>query len=202
MRFFKRYAMYYSTDGGGGAGVSGDDSKGEKENGNSVNAGSVDELQKKISELEKLKNAGEGENSKLKKELASLNKKILELENAGKTKEQLDAEEKERIQKELQDKINENNIMKLQIEKSKLVAEHKISEHFVDFINLSPEMTENDLKIAVKNVSDKQEAFKNALLKEYSITSTGDGKTKTQEKDFVDKMLENVKNKETDLLKF
>lgn len=163
----------------------------------------VEELKNKIAVLENQGTAKDGENSKLKKDLETLQKKLSKLENEGKTKEQLDKEEKEKVEKELQEKTNEINLMKLEISKVKLVAENKISEHFTDLIILNPEMTENDLKAAVETVAKKQEAFKNDLLKEYSITKTAEGVFKTgTEKDFVDNMLEEREKTDTDLTKF
>ena len=163
----------------------------------------VEELKNKIADLENQGTAKDGENSKLKKDLETLQKKLSKLENEGKTKEQLDKEEKEKVEKELQEKTNEINLMKLEISKVKLVAENKISEHFTDLIILNPEMTENDLKAAVETVAKKQEAFKNDLLKEYSITKTAEGVFKTgTEKDFVDNMLEEREKTDTDLTKF
>ena len=163
----------------------------------------VEELKNKIADLENQGTAKDGENSKLKKDLETLQKKLSKLENEGKTKEQLDKEEKEKVEKELQEKTNEINLMKLEITKAKLVTENKISEHFTDLIILNPEMTENDLKAAIETVAKKQEAFKNDLLKEYSITKTAEGVFKTgTEKDFVDNMLEEREKSETDLTKF
>ena len=163
----------------------------------------VEELKNKIADLENQGTAKDGENSKLKKDLETLQKKLSKLENEGKTKEQLDKEEKEKVERELQEKTNEINLMKLEISKTKLVAENKISEHFTDLIILNPEMTENDLKTAVETVAKKQEAFKNDLLKEYSITKTAEGVFKTgTEKDFVDNMLEEREKTDTDLTKF
>ena len=163
----------------------------------------VEELKNKIADLENQGTAKDGENSKLKKDLETLQKKLSKLENEGKTKEQLDKEEKEKVERELQEKTNEINLMKLEISKTKLVAENKISEHFTDLIILNPEMTENDLKTAVETVAKKQEAFKNDLLKEYSITKTAEGIFKTgTEKDFVDNMLEEREKTDTDLTKF
>lgn len=163
----------------------------------------VEELKNKIADLENQGTAKDGENSKLKKDLETLQKKLSKLENEGKTKEQLDKEEKEKVERELQEKTNEINLMKLEISKTKLVAENKISEHFTDLIILNPEMTENDLKAAVETVAKKQEAFKNDLLKEYSITKTAEGVFKTgTENDFVDNMLEEIEKTDTDLTKF
>ena len=163
----------------------------------------VEELKNKIADLENQGTAKDGENSKLKKDLETLQKKLSKLENEGKTKEQLDKEEKEKVEKELQEKTNEINLMKLEISKTKLITENKISEHFTDLIILNPEMTENDLKAAVETVAKKQEAFKNDLLKEYSITKTAEGVFKTgTEKDFVDNMLEEREKTDTDLTKF
>lgn len=163
----------------------------------------VEELKNKIADLENQGTVKDGENSKLKKDLETLQKKLSKLENEGKTKEQLDKEEKEKVEKELQEKTNEINLMKLEITKAKLVTENKISEHFTDLIILNPEMTENDLKAAIETVAKKQEAFKNDLLKDYSITKTAEGVFKTgTEKDFVDNMLENKQKNETDLSKF
>lgn len=163
----------------------------------------VEELKNKIADLENQGTAKDGENSKLKKDLEILQKKLSKLENEGKTKEQLDKEEKEKVERELQEKTNEINLMKLEISKTKLIAENKISEHFTDLIILNPEMTENDLKAAIETVAKKQEAFKNDLLKEYSITKTAEGVFKTgTEKDFVDNMLEEREKTETDLTKF
>ena len=159
----------------------------------------AEDMNLKISELENLGT----ENSKLKKDLETLQKKLSKLENEGKTKEQLDKEEKEKVEKELQEKTNEINLMKLEISKAKLVAENKISEHFTDLIALNPGMTEEELKITITNVAKKQEAFKNDLLKDYSITKTAEGTFKTEtEKDFVDNMLENREQLDTDLTKF
>ena len=163
----------------------------------------VEELKNKIADLENQGTAKDGENSKLRKDLETLQKKLSKLENEGKTKEQLDKEEKEKVEKELQEKTNEINLMKLEISKTKLITENKISEHFTDLIILNPEMTENDLKAAVETVAKKQEAFKNDLLKEYSITKTAEGVFKTgTEKDFVDNMLEEREKTDTDLTKF
>ena len=163
----------------------------------------VEELKNKIADLENQGTAKDGENSKLKKDLETLQKKISKLENEGKTKEQLDKEEKEKVERELQEKTNEINLMKLEITKAKLVTENKISEHFTDLITLNPEMTENDLKAAIETVAKKQEAFKNDLLKEYSITKTAEGVFKTgTENDFVDNMLEEREKTDTDLTKF
>lgn len=163
----------------------------------------VEELKNKIADLENQGTAKDGENSKLKKDLETLQKKLSKLENEGKTKEQLDKEEKEKVERELQEKTNEINLMKLEITKAKLVTENKISEHFTDLIILNPEMTENDLKTAVETVAKKQEAFKNDLLKDYSITKTAEGVFKTgTEKDFVDNMLEEREKTDTDLTKF
>ena len=163
----------------------------------------VEELKNKIADLENQGAAKDGENSKLKKDLETLQKKLSKLENEGKTKEQLDKEEKEKVERELQEKTNEINLMKLEITKAKLITENKISEHFTDLIILNPEMTENDLKAAIETVAKKQEAFKNDLLKEYSITKTAEGVFKTgTEKDFVDNMLEEREKTETDLTKF
>jgi len=163
----------------------------------------VEELKNKIADLENQGTAKDGENSKLKKDLETLQKKLSKLENEGKTKEQLDKEEKEKVERELQEKTNEINLMKLEITKAKLVTENKISEHFTDLIILNPEMTENDLKAAIETVAKKQEAFKNDLLKDYLITKTAEGVFKTgTEKDFVDNMLENKQKNETDLSKF
>ena len=163
----------------------------------------VEELKNKIADLENQGTAKDGENSKLKKDLETLQKKLSKLENEGKTKEQLDKEEKEKVERELQEKTNEINLMKLEITKAKLVTENKISEHFTDLIILNPEMTENDLKAAIETVAKKQEAFKNDLLKEYSITKTAEGVFKTgTEKDFVDNMLEEREKADTDLTRF
>ena len=163
----------------------------------------VEELKNKIAELENQGTAKDGENSKLKKDLETLQKKLSKLENEGKTKEQLDKEEKEKVERELQEKTNEINLMKLEITKAKFVTENKISEHFTDLIILNPEMTENDLKVAIETVAKKQEAFKNDLLKEYSITKTAEGVFKTgTEKDFVDNMLEEREKTDTDLTRF
>ena len=163
----------------------------------------VEELKNKIADLENQGTAKDGENSKLKKDLETLQKKLSKLENEGNTKEQLEKEEKEKVEKELQEKTNEINLMKLEISKAKLVTEKKISEHFTDLIILNPEMTENDLKAAIETVAKKQEAFKNDLLKDYSITKTAEGTLKTENgKDFVDNMLENREQLETDLTKF
>ena len=163
----------------------------------------VEELKNKIADLENQGTVKDSENSKLKKDLETLQKKLSKLENEGKTKEQLDKEEKEKVERELQEKTNEINLMKLEISKTKLIAENKISEHFTDLIILNPEMTENDLKAAVETVAKKQEAFKNDLLKEYSITKTAEGVFKTgTEKDFVDNMLEEREKTDTDLTKF
>lgn len=163
----------------------------------------VEELKNKIADLENQGTAKDGENLKLKKDLEALQKKLSKLENEGKTKEQLDKEEKEKVEKELQEKTNEINLMKLEVSKAKLVAENKISEHFTDLIALSPEMTEEELKKVITNVAKKQEAFKNDLLKDYSITKTAEGTLKTENgKDFVDNMLENREQLETDLTKF
>jgi hypothetical protein len=163
----------------------------------------VEELKNKIADLENQGTAKDGENSKLKKDLETLQKKLSKLENEGKTKEQLDKEEKEKIERELQEKTNEINLMKLEVSKAKLVAENKISEHFTDLIALSPEMTEEELKKVITNVAKKQEAFKNDLLKDYSITKTAEGTLKTENgKDFVDNMLENREQLDTDLTKF
>lgn len=163
----------------------------------------VEELKNKIADLENQGTAKDGENSKLKKDLEALQKKLSKLENEGKTKEQLDKEEKEKVERELQEKTNEINLMKLEVSKAKLVAENKISEHFTDLIALSPEMTEEELKKVITNVAKKQEAFKNDLLKDYSITKTAEGTLKTENgKDFVDNMLENREQLETDLTKF
>ena len=163
----------------------------------------VEELKNKIADLENQGTAKDGENSKLKKDLETLQKKLSKLENEGKTKEQLDKEEKEKVERELQEKTNEINLMKLEIAKAKFVTENKISEHFTDLIILNPEMTENDLKVAIETVAKKQEAFKNDLLKEYSITKTAEGVFKTgTEKDFVDNMLEEREKTDTDLTKF
>lgn len=163
----------------------------------------VEELKNKIADLENQGTAKDGENSKLKKDLETLQKKLSKLENEGKTKEQLDKEEKEKVERELQEKTNEINLMKLEISKAKLVAENKISEHFTDLIALSPEMTEEELKKVITNVAKKQEAFKNDLLKDYSITKTAEGTLKTENgKDFVDNMLENREQLDTDLTKF
>lgn len=163
----------------------------------------VEELKNKIADLENQGTAKDGENSKLKKDLETLQKKLSKLENEGKTKEQLDKEEKEKIERELQEKTNEINLMKLEVSKAKLVAENKISEHFTDLIALSPEMTEEELKKVITNVAKKQEAFKNDLLKDYSITKTAEGTLKTEKgKDFVDNMLENREQLDTDLTKF
>lgn len=163
----------------------------------------VEELKNKIADLENQGTAKDGENSKLKKDLETLQKKLSKLENEGKTKEQLDKEEKEKVERELQEKTNEINLMKLEITKAKLVTENKISEHFTDLIILNPEMTENDLKAAIETVAKKQEAFKNDLLKDYSITKTAEGILKTgTEKDFVDNMLEEREKADTDLTKF
>ena len=163
----------------------------------------VEELKNKIADLENQGTAKDGENSKLKKDLETLQKKLSKLENEGKTKEQLDKEEKEKVERELQEKTNEINLMKLEITKAKLVTENKISEHFTDLIILNLKMTENDLKAAVETVAKKQEAFKNDLLKEYSITKTAEGVFKTgTEKDFVDNMLEEREKTDTDLTKF
>lgn len=163
----------------------------------------VEELKNKIADLENQGTAKDGENSKLKKDLETLQKKLSKLENEGKTKEQLEKEEKEKVEKELQEKTNEINLMKLEISKAKLVTEKKISEHFTDLIILNPEMTENDLKAAIETVAKKQEAFKNDLLKEYSITKTAEGVFKTgTEKDFVDNMLEEREKADTDLTRF
>jgi len=107
----------------------------------------VEELKNKIADLENQGTVKDGENSKLKKDLETLQKKLSKLENEGKTKEQLDKEEKEKVERELQEKTNEINLMKLEITKAKLVTENKISEHFTDLIILNPEMTENDLKV-------------------------------------------------------
>jgi len=163
----------------------------------------VEELKSKIADLENQGTAKDGENSKLKKDLETLQKKLSKLENEGKTKEQIEKEEKEKVEKELQEKTNEINLMKLEITKAKLVTENKISEHFTDLIILNPEMTENDLKAAIETVAKKQEAFKNDLLKDYSITKTAEGVFKTgTEKDFVDNMLEEREKTDTDLTKF
>ena len=163
----------------------------------------VEELKNKIADLENQGTAKDGENSKLKKDLETLQKKLSKLENEGKTKEQLDKEEKEKVEKELQEKTNEINLMKLEISKAKLVAENKISEHFTDLIALNPEMTEEELKKVITNVAKKQEAFKNDLLKDYSITKTAEGTLKAENgKDFVDNMLENREQLDTDLTKF
>ena len=163
----------------------------------------VEELKNKIADLENQGTVKDSENSKLKKDLETLQKKLSKLENEGKTKEQLDKEEKEKVEREVQEKTNEINLMKLEISKTKLIAENKISEHFTDLIILNPEMTENDLKAAVETVAKKQEAFKNDLLKEYSITKTAEGVFKTgTEKDFVDNMLEEREKTDTDLTKF
>lgn len=163
----------------------------------------VEELKNKIADLENQGTAKDGENSKLKKDLETLQKKLSKLENEGKTKEQLDKEEKEKIERELQEKTNEINLMKLEVSKAKLVAENKISEHFTDLIALSPEMTEEELKKVITNVAKKQEAFKNDLLKDYSITKTAEGTLKTENgKDFVDNMLENREQLDTDFTKF
>ena len=163
----------------------------------------VEELKNKIADLENQGTAKDGENYKLKKDLETLQKKLSKLENEGKTKEQLEKEEKEKVEKELQEKTNEINLMKLEISKAKLVAENKISEHFTDLIALSPEMTEEELKKVITNVAKKQEAFKNDLLKDYSITKTAEGTLKAENgKDFVDNMLENREEQETDLTKF
>ena len=163
----------------------------------------VEELKNKIADLENQGTAKDGENSKLKKDLETLQKKLSKLENEGKTKEQLDKEGKEKVERELQEKTNEINLMKLEIAKAKFVTENKISEHFTDLIILKPEMTENDLKVAIETVAKKQEAFKNDLLKEYSITKTAEGVFKTgTEKDFVDNMLEEREKTDTDLTKF
>ena len=163
----------------------------------------VEELKNKIADLENQGTVKDGENSKLKKDLETLQKKLSKLENEGKTKEQLDKEEKEKVERELQEKTNEINLMKLEITKAKLVTENKISEHFTDLIILNPEMTENDLKAAIETVAKKQEAFKNDLLKDYSITKTAEGVFKTgTEKDFVDNMLKEREKSETDLTKF
>ena len=163
----------------------------------------VEELKSKIAELENQGTAKDGENTKLKKDLEALQKKLSKLENEGKTKEQLDKEEREKVERELQEKTNEINLMKLEITKAKLVTENKISEHFTDLIILNPEMTENDLKAAIETVAKKQEAFKNDLLKEYSITKTAEGVFKTRtEKDFVDNMLEEREKADTDLTRF
>ena len=163
----------------------------------------VEELKNKIADLKNQGTAKDGENSKLKKDLETLQKKLSKLENEGKTKEQLDKEEKEKIERELQEKTNEINLMKLEVSKAKLVAENKISEHFTDLIALSPEMTEEELKKVITNVAKKQEAFKNDLLKDYSITKTAEGTLKTENgKDFVDNMLENREQLDTDLTKF
>ena len=163
----------------------------------------VEELKNKIADLENQGTAKDGENSKLKKDLETLQKKLSKLENEGKTKEQLDKEEKEKVERELQEKTNEINLMKLEITKAKFVTENKISEHFTDLIILNPEMTENDLKVAIETVAKKQEAFKNDLLKEYSITKTAEGVFKTgTEKDFVDNMLEEREKTDTDLTRF
>ena len=163
----------------------------------------VEELKSKIAELENQGTAKDGENTKLKKDLEALQKKLSKLENEGKTKEQLDKEEREKVERELQEKTNEINLMKLEITKAKLVTENKISEHFTDLIILNPEMTENDLKAAIETVAKKQEAFKNDLLKEYSITKTAEGVFKTgTEKDFVDNMLEEREKADTDLTRF
>lgn len=163
----------------------------------------VEDLKNKIADLENQRTAKDGENLKLKKDLETLQKKLSKLENEGKTKEQLEKEEKEKVEKELQEKTNEINLMKLEISKAKLVAENKISEHFTDLIALNPEMTEEELKMVITNVSKKQEAFKNDLLKDYSITKTVEGTFKTETgKDFVDNMLENREQLDTDLTKF
>lgn len=163
----------------------------------------VEELKNKIADLENQGTAKDGENSKLKKDLETLQKKLSKLENEGKTKEQLDKEEKEKVERELQEKTNEINLMKLEISKTKLIAENKISEHFTDLIALSPEMTEEELKKVITNVAKKQEAFKNDLLKDYSITKTAEGTLKAENgKDFVDNMLENREQLDTDLTKF
>lgn len=163
----------------------------------------VEELKNKIADLENQGTVKDGENSKLKKDLETLQKKLSKLENEGKTKEQLDKEEKEKVERELQEKTNEINLMKLEITKAKLVTENKISEHFTDLIILNPEMTENDLKAAIETVAKKQEAFKNDLLKDYSITKTAEGVFKTgTEKDFVDNMLKEREKTDTDLTKF
>lgn len=163
----------------------------------------VEELKNKIADLENQGTAKDGENSKLKKDLETLQKKLSKLENEGKTKEQLDKEEKEKIERELQEKTNEINLMKLEVSKAKLVAENKISEHFTDLIALNPEMTEEELKKVITNVAKKQEAFKNDLLKDYSITKTAEGTLKAKNgKDFVDNMLENREQLDTDLTKF
>lgn len=163
----------------------------------------TEEMKSKITELENQGTAKDGENLKLKKDLETLQKKLSKLENEGKTKEQLDKEEKEKIERELQEKTNEINLMKLEVSKAKLVAENKISEHFTDLIALNPEMTEEELKKVITNVAKKQEAFKNDLLKDYSITKTAEGTLKAENgKDFVDNMLENREQLDTDLTKF
>lgn len=163
----------------------------------------VDELKEKIKNLEGEKSAGQGENEKLKKDLEKVQKELEKLQKQGKTQEQLDKEKNEELEKQLKEKENELNLMTLQAKKLNLISEHKISEHFVDFIALNPEMSENDLKTVVKNVADKQAAYRNSLLKEYSITQTP-GKTGNNgnEKDIVDTMLENKTKTETDLTKF
>ena len=147
-------------------------------------------------EVEKtLKEQHENEMSDLKKEIHTYKsqagdyKKQLEtLQNNGKSQEELlqgELAEKENKIKEKDDEIlqlkSQVKVKELEAKKDSLIKEHKIGEQFTGFINITPEMTDEQLETLVKETKVKEEAFKADLLKEYSITEKGVVNNKTED---------------------
>ena len=189
----KRNFLFHEGEGSGSAG-----------GGSTV---TIEQLQAEIDSMkasfETEKSSWEKESNSLKSRLGHSNTELEKYKNAGKTQEELLNQQIEKLNSELKEKANALNLKTLESEKLSLVKEYEINDNFVDLIALSPEMTIDQLKNQAKVVSEKQKAFLQEKLKEYSIVETGGfGAKKNKDKDFVDSLIEKAGNTTTDLTKF
>ena len=192
----KRFNLNYEEPGDG------------KGNGDGAGSGgnepTLDDLKTEIENFKKAQAEKDKEINSLKSQLGHSNKQLEELQKNGKSAEELANMEKEKLEKELAEIKNKYNLTTLETKKNSLITELKISPQFADLVQITPEMTIESLELAVKNVAAKEKEFTTDFLKKNSITNGGFNPKdkKKDEKDFVDRMIEKNKNKETDLTKF
>lgn len=159
------------------------------------------ELEELKSQLKAIKDEKDKEIQSLKSQLGHSNKRLEDYEKNGKTAEQLAQMEKEKLEKQLEDLKNELTIKNLSAKKVELLDEHKINPLFSKLIEIDAKMSEEDLILKVKTISDIEKSYKTELLKQYSITE-GAFKPKTKETtDFIEKLIGKNKTESVDLTK-
>lgn len=159
------------------------------------------ELEELRSQLKAIKDEKDKEIQSLKSQLGHSNKRLEDYEKNGKTAEQLAQMEKEKLEKQLEDLKNELTIKNLSAKKGELLDEYKINPLFSKLIEIDAKMSEEDLILKVKTISEIEKSYKTELLKQYSITE-GAFKPKTKETtDFIEKLIGKNKTESVDLTK-